>query len=72
MKTAPKISCDAFFNQFREVSEAISVLLDDVSDLDIDDSVINKLLRLASCKSSTVGEKTNAGRAAFKRIQTYF
>jgi hypothetical protein len=56
-----------FFNQF-PIAEAIQVMWEDVTDLKIKDERVFKLLRLASCKASPDGEKTNAGRAAFKLI----
>lgn len=59
---------DQFFGQFPEVSEAISIMYNDIDDIGINDSTINKLLRLASCKAAAEGEKVNAGRAAFRLI----
>lgn len=64
--------CDWFLSQFENVGEAVNVMLCDMDEFKIFDTVASKMLRLASCPSSPVGERTNAARAAYKRIATYF
>lgn len=66
-----EVLMDQFFGQFPDISEAISVMYNDIDDLGLNDKTINKLLRLASCPSAAIGEKLNAGRAAFKLIAKY-
>lgn len=62
---------DNFFEQFPDVSEAISIMYNDINDIGLNDKTINKLLRLASCPAAAIGEKINAGRAAFRLINKY-
>lgn len=64
--------CDWFLSQFENVGEAVNVMLCDMDEYGIIDASANKMLRLASCPSSPVGERTNAARAAYKRIAAHF
>lgn len=65
--------CESFFNQFDgDVRAAVTFMYTDMDEFNIVDPVATKLLRLASCPSSPVGERTNAARSAFKRIAKNF
>lgn len=69
MKKVLDTICNDFFNSFEgDINGAIKKMTSDVIELKINDNRINKLLTLASCSASPVGEKTNAGRAAFRLI----
>lgn len=61
--------CNRFFDQFDgDIQQIVSVMSVDMEEYGIVDGLASKLLRLASCPSSPIGERTNAARAAFKRI----
>jgi hypothetical protein len=62
---------ESFIAQFFNIDEAIEVMYWDVADMELKDERVNKLLRLASCPSSPVGEKTNAGKAVFRIIAKF-
>lgn len=50
------------------IADVIRMMVSDVKELKIHDERINKLLRLASCPASPIGEKTNAAKMAFTFI----
>ncbi|MDY8021229.1 hypothetical protein [Paenibacillus polymyxa] len=66
-----KDKIENIWNEFlRDCSiiEAIEVMVADVKELKINNKRVEKLLRLASCPASPLGEKTNAAKMAFTFI----
>jgi hypothetical protein len=55
-----------------DIREVVEWLKDDAKNASLNNSKLDKLLRLASCNASPVGEKTNAAKAAFRILVAHF